>query len=269
MSRDRKPGQCRADCVEHTLSCTTPTHSLLCFDYLYTISSPMQEHREAQRMLDGRPILNMARSPSLAEQAADAIVTGVAAGALKPGERLVESDVANFLKISRVPLREAFKILEAQGILESTPHRGTRVAMFDEAKATQICEARVALERIALKSAVAYYEQNKLTLERLDRIIATMEHAADRLEWMEVSKADLNFHREICRASGNSIVTTLWETLARHVFIIFGQEIRDERDAEIVGPQHRRLRDFIALGDAEKLHAEIERHIMRLRRPRS
>jgi DNA-binding GntR family transcriptional regulator len=215
------------------------------------------------------PILNMARSPSLAEQAADAIVTGVAAGALKPGERLVETDVASFLKISRVPLREAFKILETQGILENTPHRGTRVAMFDEARSTQICEARVALERIALKSAVAQYQQNQQHLERLDKIISTMEHAASGLEWMEVSRADLSFHREVCRASGNGIVATLWETLARHVFIIFGKEIRNERDAEIVGPQHRKLRDLIARGDTEKLHTEIERHIMRLRRKRS
>jgi DNA-binding GntR family transcriptional regulator len=215
------------------------------------------------------PILNLARSPSLAEQAADSIVTGVAAGALKPGERLVETDVANLLNMSRVPLREAFKILEAQGILESAPHRGTRVAMFDEARATQICEARVALERIALKSAVPYYQQNKPLLERLDKIISIMEHAAGRLEWVEVSKADLNFHREICRASKNSIVATLWETIARHVFIIFGKEIRDERDAHIVGPQHRKLRDLIAAADIERLHSEIERHIMRLRRSKS
>jgi DNA-binding GntR family transcriptional regulator len=214
------------------------------------------------------PVLNMARSPSLAEQAADAIVTGVAAGALKPGERLVETDVAKFLKISRVPLREAFKILEVQGILENSPHRGTRVAMFDEARTTQICEARVALERIALKSAVAVYREEKALLERLDKIIATMEHAAARLEWMEVSKADLNFHREICRASRNGIVAILWETLARHVFIIFGKEIRNERDAAIMGPQHRRLRDLIARGDTERLHVEIEPHIMRLRRQR-
>jgi DNA-binding FadR family transcriptional regulator len=109
---------------------------------------------------------------------------------------------------------------------------------------------------------------HKLLL-RLDKIIADMERAADRLEWIEVSKADLSFHREICHVSGNSIVETLWETLARHVFIIFGNEIRDERDARIMGPQHRRLRDLLAAGDAVGLHAEIELHIMRLRRSKN
>jgi DNA-binding GntR family transcriptional regulator len=214
------------------------------------------------------PVLGMVRSPSLADQAADAIVTGVSAGALKPGQRLVEAELANMLNMSRVPLREALKILEAQGIVESIPHRGTRIAKFDEARVNQICEARVALERIAFTYAAPIYRNDRELFERLDKIIANMERAADRLEWIDVSKADLSFHREICHASGNRIVETLWETLARHVFIIFGSEIRDERDAKVMGPQHRRLRDLLAAGDVASLHAEIEPHIMRLRRPR-
>src|SRR5215211_1275092 len=213
------------------------------------------------------PILNMVRSPSLAEQAADAIVTGLSAGALRPGQRLVEAELASTLNMSRVPLREALKILEAQGIVESTPHRGTRITRFDEARITQICEVRVALERIALSYSAPIYRSHRELCVRLDKIIENMERAADRLEWIDVSKADLSFHREICHASGNSIVETLWETLARHVFIIFGNEIRDECDARVMGPQHRRLRDLLAAGDIASLHAEIEPHIMRLRRP--
>lgn len=208
----------------------------------------------------------MARSPRLAEQAADAIVMGVSAGALKPGQRLVETEVAGLLQVSRVPLREALKILETQGIVESIPHRGTRIASFDETRVLQICEARIALERLALSYAVPIYRADPALLSRLDRIIAVMARAADRLEWIEISKADLDFHREICRASGNSIVATLWEALARHVFIVFGHEIRDERDGPIMAPQHRRLRDLLAAGDLDTLNTEIETHIMRLRR---
>ena len=102
----------------------------------------------------------------------------------------------------------------------------------------------------------------------LDQIIVDMERSAERMEWIEISKTDLSFHREICRLSGNAIVATLWEALARHVFIVFGHEIRDERDANVMGPQHRRLRDLLARGDVERLHQEIEDHILRLRRQR-
>lgn len=212
------------------------------------------------------PPLRMARMASLSEQAADAIVTGISAGALKPGQRLYETELANLLSISRVPLREALKILESQGIVESIPHRGTHIASFDDQRVNQICESRIALEQIALSTAAPIYQSDPSLFENLDRIITSMELSAERLEWIDVSKADLSFHREICRVSGNEIVQILWETLARHVFIIFGHEIRDERDAKVMAPQHRRLRDLLAAGDVQALRKEIEWHILRVRR---
>jgi DNA-binding GntR family transcriptional regulator len=214
------------------------------------------------------PPLRMARMASLSEQAADAIVTGISAGTLKPGQRLYETELANVLSISRVPLREALKILESQGIVESIPHRGTHIASFDDQRVNQICESRIALEKIALATAAPIYKSHPNLFANLDRIIASMELSAERLEWIEVSKADLSFHREICRVSGNDIVQILWETLARHVFIIFGHEIRGERDAKVMAPQHRRLRDLLAAGDVQALGEEIEWHILRVRRRR-
>lgn len=214
------------------------------------------------------PALSMARAQSMAEQAANAIVTGISAGALVPGQRIIETELANVLNMSRVPLREALKILEAQGIVESIPHRGTRIATFDDERVNQICSARIALERLALTDAAPMCKADPGVLSRLDQIIIAMERSTDRLEWIEVSTADLSFHREICRLSRNSIVATLWETLARHVLIVFGHEIRDERDAKVMGPQHRRLRHLLASGDVPTLHREIEDHIMRLRNKR-
>jgi DNA-binding GntR family transcriptional regulator len=213
-----------------------------------------------------QPLLSMPPSSGLAERAAEAIVLGVAAGALQPGQRLVEAELARLLNMSRVPLREALKILEAQGIVESTPHRGTRLVTLDEGRIDEICEARIALERIALRTAAPIYQKSPEHLARLDRIIATMERAAVHMEWMEISRADLEFHREICRTSGNAIVHKLWEALARHVLIVFGKEIRDERDAKALVPQHKAVRDLLAAGDVKALDSEIEQHILRLRR---
>jgi DNA-binding GntR family transcriptional regulator len=212
------------------------------------------------------PFLGLRRAPSLAEQGAEAIVGGIASGALVPGQRLVESELAQTLQMSRVPLREALKILETQGIVESTPHRGTFIPPLDDVRIDQVCEARVALERIAIPDAVKNYRRSPERLLQLDQTISTMEGAAAQLGWLEVSQADLSFHREICRTSGNAIVLTLWESLARHVLIVFGHEIRDEKDAEIMGPHHRRLRNLIAAGDTGTLLHEIEGHILRLRK---
>ena len=215
------------------------------------------------------PSLPLVRSRNLSEQVADAIVDGIAGGALAPGQRLVEMDLAQQLQVSRVPLRESLKMLEAQGILESEPHRGARVAEFDDLKIDHICEARVALEKIALRDAMTAYRTDPSHVARLDQIIMRMERAAEGLDWAAISKADLAFHREICAVSGNDVVITLWETLARHVLIVFGREIRSERDARSIGPHHRRVRDMLLSADLPALEAEIERHILRLRNRRA
>ena len=211
-------------------------------------------------------ILSMPPSAGMAERAAEAIVLGVASGALQPGQRLVEVELARLLQMSRVPLREALKILEAQGIVESAPHRGTHIAGFDEARIDEICEARLALEKIAMRGAMAAYRRDPTLVARLDKILGAMERAAMHMEWIEISKADLDFHREICRASGNAIVQKLWDALARHVLIVFGKEIRSERDAKAIVPQHKRLRDILAAGKAEALDDELDQHILRLQR---
>src|SRR3954466_10127744 len=174
---------------------------------MYTILQrwiPMPRRRLS--MIEAAPaepprLLSMAPASGLAERAAEAIVLGVASGALQPGQRLVESELARTLQMSRVPLREALKILETQGIVEGTPHRGTFIPQLDDVRMDQICAARIALERLAIPDAVKNYLRSPERLAQLDRIIATMERAAEALAWMEVSQADLSFHREICRTS--------------------------------------------------------------------
>ena len=168
----------------------------------------------------------------MAERAAEAIVLGVASGALQPGQRLVEVELARLLQMSRVPLREALKILEAQGIVESAPHRGTHIATFDETPDRRDLRGppRLGEDRDARRDG-GVSAASRALVARLDKILGAMERAAMHMEWIEISKADLDFHREICRASGNAIVQKLWDALARHVLIVFGKEIRSERDA--------------------------------------
>lgn len=206
-----------------------------------------------------------ARPPSLAVRIADALSDAIAGGAIEAGSRLVETEIAARMGVSRVPLREALKLLEAQGIVEVLAHRGARVVPFDEARVDRVCEARVALERLALRTAVPAFQLDPSRLATLDRLIDAMLPAVRRQAWLEVSKADLAFHRTIVEASGNDIVAKLWEALARHVLIVFGREARSERAGPQLALQHARLRDLLAAGDLATLLDEIEPHILRLR----
>lgn len=210
--------------------------------------------------------LGAVRVRSLGERVADSIVDGIAAGVLEPGQRVREEELARQLNVSRIPIREAMKSLGAQGILQTAPHRGTHVAEFNEVNADRICEVRAALEKIAVRHALAVYAASPSELAKLDRIIDTMERCQRHEDWVGVNKADIDFHREICSASGNEIVLVLWEALARHVLIIFGREILSASGRAKVVQQHRRVRRLLEKGDLAALETEIDDHIMRLRR---
>src|SRR3954452_532386 len=139
---------------------------------------------------------------SLASRIADRIVDAVAAGTLAPGQRLVESEIAAALGVSRMPLREALKLLEAQGILSVTPRRGSFVVPFDEGRIGQICDARLALERLALRRAVPAFRADPGLLAELDRQIGTMRQEAERRAWLPANKAALALHPPLLAAAG-------------------------------------------------------------------
>jgi DNA-binding GntR family transcriptional regulator len=207
-------------------------------------------------------------SDSLAARIADRLVDAIASNALQPGQRLIETEIARALGVSRMPLREGLKLLEAQGILAVTPRRGSVIVGFDERRTHQICEARLALERLALRDAASVVRADPVRSAALDRLIREMGRRADQMEWLDAGKADLEFHRCMVQAAGNPLVEMLWEALARHVLIVFGREFRQEQGEGDLMAQHVRLREALLSASPDELEVEIERHIMRLRPPR-
>jgi DNA-binding GntR family transcriptional regulator len=204
--------------------------------------------------------------PSRSATVADRLVEAVAAGELAPGQRLLENEVAGRLAVSRVPLREAMKALCAQGILAAEPHRGTRVAPFDEAWARSVRRARIALERLAFRDAAALFRAEPERCRRLEALIAEMERHAACEDWLPVIRADLAFHRVVVEAAGDGIVATLWETLARHVLIVFGRETRPNWAVLRHGDEHRELVGALMGADPDELDREVERHVLRVPR---
>jgi DNA-binding GntR family transcriptional regulator len=216
------------------------------------------------------PVLDRIHRAPLSQQVADKIVEAVASGAIRPGQRVTDTDLALRFGVSRNPVREAIKILEAQGIVVSNPHRSTHVIVFDQEKVDQIAMARVAIEKLAFSDATVAYAADGSLLRVLDRIVDEMEQCARRKDLLGISKADLAFHRAVCVASGNQIVLTLWETIARHMQISFNMELhRDTEPPEAIPEHHRALRKVLGSGRRDKVEQEIERHILRLQRQRT
>lgn len=209
---------------------------------------------------------------ALPEVIANAVAEAIAMGRLRPGDRVVETTVAEELGASRVPTREALKVLHTQGILIGGG-RGFRVASFDAATVARILEIRLMLESLLLRDALANWRAGTADVAELDAAITAMEASARRGERQASLRADLEFHRTIGRAARNDIALTLWEAIARHVLIIFSRpEYRDE-DLSAVMRQHQALRQFIQRqiaepGSTEELRGGLEAHLLLVPRRR-
>lgn len=212
-----------------------------------------------------KPGLTLQRRKSLAEQISDTLVEAIGLGVLKPSERIVEAEIAARFKVSRVPVREALKILVTQGILEGEPHKGLHVIAIDETMIDRICEARLAVEIIAVKTLMAAPELLVELRDSLDMRIADMAREVRREDLTGVNQADLAFHSDLCLVSGNRIVWTLWQAIARHVWIVFGREILSEKSVSNIVQEHEELKAAILSGHVDLAVRALQDHIFRQR----
>jgi DNA-binding GntR family transcriptional regulator len=209
--------------------------------------------------------LTLERRKSLAEQISDTLVEAIGLGVLRPGERLMVADIATRFKVSRVPVREALKILVTQGILEGEPHRGLRVMAIDDTMIGRICEARLAIESIAVHTLLETPDHLPELEAILDLRIAQMATEVRRQDLTAVNRADLGFHSDLCLTSRNKIVWTLWQALSRHVWIVFGHEILTESALATFVEEHEELKADLVSGDRSRAVNALRAHIFRQR----
>ena len=199
---------------------------------------------------------------NLATQVADRVMDAIADGRLKSGQRLIESELAADLGISRIPVREALRELESQGLLVSRPHRGIRLIAFDGAWQQQLYEMRVALERVSWRHAAAAYRREPARLARLDGLIERMRKAVEEGDRQAVNRTDIALHEALCEESGSPLLMTLWRAIRRHVLIVFAQETSGAADLRAILDQHVRLRALLRTGNEQELERELQDHVL-------
>jgi DNA-binding GntR family transcriptional regulator len=173
-------------------------------------------------------------------------------------EHLVESKIAQQLKISRGPVREAFKLLRAEGLVEEEPRRGTFVVRLESADVLEVYQLRAAIEGRAARLLAA--SPDPLVLAELRALVDRIDDAVSAGDPARVSRADLDFHEALCRLSGNS---RLLEVFTRYIAVLRALLRLDERvysSADEIALQHRPLLEAIETGDADRAAAALEHH---------
>ncbi len=147
---------------------------------------------------------------TLSGQVREYILTKILNGEFEPGERLIEMKIAHQMQTSQAPVREAIRELEATGLLETLPNRGSRVRKVSNQELFDIYDVRAQLEGYAAEIVCEkkIYISNELT-EAAERMI----EAANRDELMSFSSINHEFHSIIIKNAGNEILLKTFQTL--------------------------------------------------------
>lgn len=218
------------------------------------VSAPLvQEQAEQDAWATARP-------RTLVDHAVDAILSAASRGLILPGDRIAEPDLVAKLGMSRVPIREALRILESQGIVTSEPYKGIRLMEISHQRLEHIIDVRIPLETLACRRAIETGRNGQPELTQLYQGVADMQMMMQRDDVYGFASADTAFHRLLCSFAHNPVLSNLWESIARQLTVIFGLSTMGKSMSDIV-EEHQRLINVFAEGDIAKMTDEIENHI--------
>lgn len=176
-------------------------------------------------------------------------------GTLEPGSRLRQDHIAEEFQTSHVPVREAFRRLEAQGLAISEPRRGVRVASFDLNEVREVAEMRAALEVLALRHAAPHITQ--AILQAAEQATLEGDNCSSITEW---EAANRRFHRLIIEPCAMprllAAIDDLHAASARFLFATWRSEweVRTDHD-------HRAILSALREGDIDSACLILARHV--------
>jgi DNA-binding GntR family transcriptional regulator len=196
---------------------------------------------------------------SLRQQALAALRRAITSGELPPGTHLVETELSERLQISRGTLREAMRQLQQEGLISAGARGRLAVRHLDNKEIRDIFAVRAALESLAARELCSR-EDRSGAVASLRAAVAEMERAAaDGLE--DRIEADLDFHRTLCRLTGNETLLHSWQSLEGSIrmSIMFAGVERAVRNMSV--QRHREIVDAIATGNAAQVSEVITEHM--------
>lgn len=199
------------------------------------------------------------------EEIRSAIKEAIFTGKLQPGSRIIETFWAKELGVSQAPVREAIRDLEAQGLIETIPFKGSRVCLLSEKDMEDNYSVRICLESKSLKDAISKLDDNALgrLVSRLDNILGKMDTYACEANLYEFTKADTQFHKEIILATGNRVLLSVWEQCNMRMWFLYAS-LADADSLKQLQLGHKQLFAAICKRDKKAATEILEDHIAHL-----
>ena len=187
----------------------------------------------------------------------------IMAGEISAGGRINENQLALRFGVSRGPIREALRALEAGGLVELKPNRGVFVRSIALQEACDIYAVRAAL--FGLAGRLCAERLTKTEVADLKRQIAAMEKAAKAKDFDAYYPLNLKLHEFIVDHSGNPVLASHYGDLVKMLHLFRARSLVQGGGLAISNSEHREMVEAIAAGDAERAHRAHFDHVMRAR----
>lgn len=180
-------------------------------------------------------------------------------GTLAPGTHLVEGPLAEQFDVSRGPVRDAFKRLEAEGLVESR-RRGVFVKGLSTEDVDELYSLREALEAMALRLAMERAADG--AWRRAEHHVREMRAAADAADAQAFARADLEFHGQFYALSGHRRLAAVWEQYRPTFAVLLGVTNAQDRDLHPSAEAHADMLDAIRSKRGELTASLLSEHLL-------
>jgi DNA-binding GntR family transcriptional regulator len=194
---------------------------------------------------------------TLAEKAFETLHNAIITGRLRPGARLPIEELAGVLQMSPMPIREAVRRLDAAGLVENIPHRGARVTELSITDLSEVYEARLALEVLAIRRAAQRF--NAEAEERARKTLSELNAMPDDNS-AGTSAVHERFHFALYRAADSAwlmrLIRPVWETAERSCL-----ELPSCRQLQARRGEHQEILDACVAHDPARAAVALSDHL--------
>jgi len=180
-------------------------------------------------------------------------------GTFRPGEVLLESKLSDDLGVSRTPVREALRLLEVEGLLETTPKKGTVVLGISQKDVGDIYAIRQLVEGLAARWAAEHVSPGDL--REMEKTLDLMEFYIQKNDLDEVVALDTKFHQLIYEASASKILNLTLSNLHQYVQLARVESLKVPQRIDHTISEHRAILEAFQRHDPDAAEQAMTQHV--------
>ena len=214
---------------------------------------------EVSKTMDHNFKVNMNEYLPLRDVVFNTLRQAILKGELAPGERLMESQLAEKRGVSRTPIREAIRKLELEGLVLMIPRKGAEVARISEKSLRDVLEVRRSLEELAIELAC-----ERMSQEELDDLAQAQEafrQAIERGEAMAIAETDEHYHDLIYQGTGNEKLVQILNNLREQMYRYRLEYIKDKDKRQILLLEHDHILKALKSRNIAEAKNAVREHI--------